>query len=154
MARFKIHFISITLFFIALIFAGRLPAYSDSSKKSKPVHPVYDASYRSPASRHKIVVQSNEQELRDSILQAGGSVIEDYGAFQLMNSPEDAANQVSIQSSAGSSVRDDLNLILLRAHTFDTTIAGSEVTPFSLGEPETADQQLYQIGRASCRERV
>ncbi|HKP84632.1 MAG TPA: S8 family serine peptidase [Blastocatellia bacterium] len=145
MARFKIHFISITLFIIALISAGRFPAHSDSPKESKPASPIYDASYRSPASAHKVIVQSNERELRDSILQAGGSIIEDYGAFALMSAPSEAANQVSIQSAVGSSVRDDMNLILLRAHTFDTTLAGSEVTAASVGEAEPADQQLYLV---------
>lgn len=145
MARFKIHFISISLFFIALILAGQFPAHSDSSKKSKSVRPVYDASYRSHSSTHKVIVQSNERELRDSILQAGGSVIADYGAFQLMNSPAEAANQVSIQSVSGSTVRDDMNLILLRAHTFDTMLAGSEITASSIGDAESSDQQLYLV---------
>jgi subtilase family protein/Big-like domain-containing protein len=145
MARFKFHLISIALFFIALIFAGRFPAHSDSSKKSKPRPPIYDASYRSPSASHKVIVQSNERELRDSILQSGGSVIEDYGEFALMSAPVEAAAQVSILSNAGSSVRDDMNLVLLRAHTFDTTIEGSEVSTTSMGDAEPADKQLYLV---------
>lgn len=145
MARFKFHFISITLFFLALIFAGRFPAHSDSSKNSKISRPVYDASYRSSSTAHKVIVQANERELRDSILREGGSIIADYGAFALMSAPGDTGNQVSLQSVSGSTVRDDMNLLLLRAHTFDTTLAGSEVTTSSTGDAEPADEQLYIV---------
>ena len=145
MARFKFHSISITLFFIALIFAGQFPAHSDSSRESKARRPIYDDSYRSPSTAHKVIVQSNEHELRDSILRAGGSIIEDYGAFQLMSAPGDMANEVSLQSATGSTVRDDMNLLLLRAHTFDTTLAGSELSADSMGDAEPADEQLYLV---------
>ncbi|HKS40270.1 MAG TPA: S8 family serine peptidase [Blastocatellia bacterium] len=145
MFRFKLHFISITLFFLALIFAGRFPTRSDSSKNSKASRPVYDVSYRSPSTAHKVIVQASERELRDSILQAGGSVMADYGDFALMSAPGDTGNQVSLQSAAGSTVRDDMNLLLLRAHTFDTTLEGAEVTTSSIGDAESADQQLYIV---------
>lgn len=145
MARFKIHLISVTLFFLALISAGRFPARTDSSQTSKARRPVYDASYRSPSTAHKVIVQASERQLRDSILQAGGSVIADYGDFALLSAPGDASNQVSIQSVAGSTVRDDMNMLLLRAHTFDTTLAGDEVTTSSIGDVEPAAEQLYIV---------
>ncbi len=106
---------------------------------------LYDASYRSPSAVHKVIVQASERELRDSILQAGGSIIADYNDFALMSAPGDTGNQVSLQSAAGSIVRDDMNLLLLRAHTFDTTLAGAEVTTSSIGDAEPADEQLYIV---------
>ncbi len=133
----------IALFVIALMFAGRFGAHSDSSAQSSN-RAVFDASYRSRSSSHKVIVQHSEPELRDSILAAGGSLIEDYGAFALMSAPSEAADHVSLQSKFGSSVRDDLNLLLLRAGAFDTT-EGEALTATSLGEPDFADEQLYLV---------
>src|SRR6185437_12224369 len=109
MARhFHLHRLApISLFILALMFAGNFGAHSDSSERNN--RPVFDASYRSHSSSHKIIVQANEPQLRDSILADGGSVIEDYGAFVLMNAPREAAERVSLLSASGSSVRDDLN---------------------------------------------
>lgn len=125
------------------MFAGKFGAHSDSSGPRKN-RPVFDASYRSRSSSHKVIVQANEPGLRDSILAEGGSVIEDYGGFVLMNAPRDAADRVIVQSSAGSSVRDDLNVLLLRAGAFDTT-EGEPVTAAALGDSDVSDEQLYLV---------
>lgn len=124
------------------MFAGIFGAHSDSSERNN--RPVFDASYRGHSSSHKIIVQANEPQLRDSILADGGSVIEDYGAFVLMNAPREAAERVTLLSASGSSVRDDLNVLLLRAGAFDTT-EGETVAASALGEPDFADEQLYLV---------
>jgi len=126
-----------------LIFVGRFGARSDSSEQQGH-RPVFDASYRSHSSTHKVIVQASEPELRDSILSEGGSIIEDYGAFALMSASREAADRVSTQSMSGSSARDDLNLLLLRAGAFDTT-EGEVATATALGESDFADKQLYLV---------
>jgi hypothetical protein len=123
------------------MFVGKFGAHSDSSEQRNNRR-VLDASYRSRSTNHKVIVQANEPDLRDSILAEGGSIIEDYGAFVLMSAPQHAADRVSVQSAAGSSVRDDLNLLLLRAGAFDTT-EGEDVSATSLGDSDSADEQLY-----------
>ena len=120
MARHFLRITTIALFVFAMIFVSKLGAHSDSTAERRD-RPVFDASYRSQLPSHKVVVQSNEQELRDSILSQGGSIVEDYGAFTLMSAPRAAADSVGIQSVSGSCVRDDMNVLLLRAGAFDTT---------------------------------
>jgi subtilase family protein/Big-like domain-containing protein len=143
MARHLLRITTIALFVFALIFAGKFGAQSDSTAQ-RGDRPVFDASYRSHLSTHKIVVQANEPELRDSILSQGGSIIEDYGAFTLMNAPRATADGVGIQSVSGSSVRDDMNVLLLRAGPFDTT-AGEAVSASAFGQSDFADEQLYMV---------
>jgi Subtilase family/Bacterial Ig domain len=126
------------------MFVGRFGAHSDSTSKPRVERPVFDASYRSHAGTHKVLVQAKEPELRDAIIADGGSVVEDYGAFLLMSAPGATAERVSLQSTAGSSVRDDLNVLLLRAGAFDTT-EGEPVSLSSLGESDSANEQLYLV---------
>src|SRR5581483_10973590 len=145
MARFKLHLAILSLFILALIFAGRQPAHSDSSTAQGP-RPVFDVSYRSRTAMHKVIVQANDLSLRDQILAAGGAVIEDYGSFALMSAPNAAAESVSTQSLNGSVVRDDMNVLMLRAHSFDTTTASEEAClPSSLGPLEPSGEQLYLL---------
>jgi hypothetical protein len=143
MARHLHRITPIALFIFALMFVGKFGAHSDSSEQ-RINRPVFDSSYRSRSSNHKVIVQANEPELRDSILAEGGSIIEDYGAFVLMSAPRDAADHVTVQSSAGSSVRDDLNALLLRAGAFDTS-EGEAVFAATLGDSDVADEQLYLV---------
>src|SRR6185503_5700748 len=143
MARHLYRVIPITFFVIAVMFVGRFGAHSDASEQGKN-RPIFDASYRSRSTNHKVIVQANEPELRDSILAEGGSIIEDYGAFVLMTAHGDPADRVSSQSSAGSSVRDDLNVLLLRSGAFDTT-EGETVSAASLGNSDAAEAQLYLV---------
>jgi Subtilase family/Bacterial Ig domain len=143
MARHVLRITTIALFVFALMFAGKFGAHSDSSTE-RGNRPLFDASYRGHSATHKVVVQANERELRDSILSQGGSIIEDYGAFVLMSATGAAADGVSTQSVAGSSVRDDMNVLLLRAGAFDTT-EGETASASSLGEQDPAAEQLYLV---------
>ena len=143
MSRQILRTTAIVLFVFASISAGRLAAYSDSSSRMFSKH-VYDASDRSHSQVHKVIVQANEPALRDSILASGGSILEDYGAFVLMQAPEDAADRLTVESVLGSSVRDDMNALLLRTGAFDTT-EGEPMNANSMGEPDIADEQLSLV---------
>jgi hypothetical protein len=145
MARFKLHLTILSLFIFALIFAGRLPAYSDSSKPPAP-HAVFDASYRSRTAMHKVIIQADDPALNGALLADGGTVVEDYGSFVLVSLPERAVETLSAQSLNGAAVRDDMNVLLLRAHSFDTTnVSDEEVSTSALGPLEPSDEQLYLV---------
>src|SRR4029077_16151328 len=62
----------------------------------------------------------------------------------LMNAPRAAADAVGTQSVSGSSVRDDMNVLLFRAGAFDTT-AGEVASASALGESDYAEEQLYLV---------
>lgn len=145
MARFKLHLTVLSLFILTLIFAGQMPAHTDSSP-TKLAPRIFDATYRSGAAMHKVIVQADDPTLSGSLLSDGATVIEDYGSFVLMSVPANAAETVATQSLAGSAVRDDMNVLLLRAHSFDTTaVSDEDVSTFSLGPPEPSDEQLYLV---------
>lgn len=141
MARHFLRTVPILLFISVLMLVGRSRAHSDSSVRRD--RQVYDSSYRSHSTNHKIIVRANDQETRDSILADGGSVIEDYGAFALMSASSGTAERLSIESSKAS-VRDDMNAVLLRTGAFDTT-DGEALYANSLGESDAADRQLQIV---------
>lgn len=138
------HFLRTTptlLFISALILAGRYQAHSDSTEPRG--RQVYDSSYRSHSLNHKVIVPATEPETRDAILAGGGSVLEDYGEFVLMNAPATATQRISLESSKAT-VRDDMNALLLRTGAFDTT-EGDAVYASSLGDADAANEQLYIV---------
>jgi subtilisin family serine protease len=143
MVKLSLRIIPLALFVSGLILAGKLTAHSDSTNQHNH-RAVYDASYRSQSPTHKVIVQASDQALRDSILAEGGSIIEDYGAFVLMRAQAASAERVSIESTSGSSVRDDLNALLLRAGSFDTT-EGEPLSANSLGDSDPSTEQLYIV---------
>jgi hypothetical protein len=142
MARTFIRLAILSILASVLLIAGRLPAHSDSSSTGSK--PVFDATYRSRSSSHKVIVYPDDAALREQVLNDGGELLEDYGAYALMRAPAQTAERVSLQSRAGSGVRDDMNMVLLRARQFDTT-EGEPPATASFGVTEAADQQLYLV---------
>src|SRR5215213_4867296 len=142
MTRSFFHLTLVLLFLSALALVGRFPARSSSDSGAGPSSK--DQDYRSRSSSHKIIVHANEEELRDSVLADGGTVIEEYGGFSLMSASSETADSVALRSMSGSAVRDDMNLIQLRAATFDTT----EGEPRSLrlaDDSIASDEELYLV---------
>jgi subtilisin family serine protease len=143
MTRFVLHLSLITLFISAIILTGQRPAHSDPQISAYTKPPVPDITYRSRASSHKVIVYAHEPQLRNAMLAAGGAVIEEYGAFALLKAPQEAADNLTSQDTA-SSVRDDMNLVLLRAGAFDTT--QNEAPQLRVEEgAEPAEEQLYLV---------
>lgn len=127
------------------MFVGKHPARTDSLDNAKQL--VAEANYRSRSSSHKVVVYAHEGELRESLLAEGATLVEDYGGFALLRVPSDTIKRVNLDSARGSGLRDDMNLIFLRAGVFDTT----EGEPRALriaDEPESSDRQLYLVQMA------
>jgi hypothetical protein len=141
MARHLLRITPIIIFLLALTFAGLFQAHSDSTQRA--TRRVYDASYRSRTSTHKVIVQAGDEQARASILAEGGRVLEDYGAFTLMSAPRATAERISAESS-GAAIRDDMNALLLRAGAFDTT-EGESTYASSLGESDREGEQLYIV---------
>ncbi len=144
MVRYFLHLASVTIFLIAIIVAAHSPVHSDSLRQRERNPLILDSAYRSPSPRHKVIVQSGDDTLRNSIIAEGGSLIADYGAFALYSATDSTASRVSLQSAGESAVRDDMNVILLRAAPFDTT-AGEPFVAASLDQPDQSDNQLYLV---------
>ncbi|HET9530841.1 MAG TPA: S8 family serine peptidase, partial [Blastocatellia bacterium] len=143
MSRSTIRPAAIATLVLVLAFIGLLPARSDSQKPGR-IEPVADASYRSKSGVHKVVVSKRDQALGDSILAQGGSVIAEYEGFSLLSLPSPALDQMRLESRSAA-VRDDMNLILLRAGAFDTS-EGEPLLTSRLAEPEPTDaEQLYLV---------
>jgi subtilisin family serine protease len=143
MNRLIVNLSLITVFTSAIFLAGQFPAHLDSFKPNKSRPPVADVTYRSRTAMHKVVVYAHEQELRNTILSSGGTLVEDYGAFALYRAPQEAAEHLAAADTT-SSVRDDMNLVLLRAGAFDTTDAEPQQLRVE-GGAEAADEQLYVV---------
>jgi hypothetical protein len=123
------------------MFIGQLPAESNSARDRRVKPPFVSESYRSPGPGHKIIVYAHQTELQNRILSEGGSLIADYGAFSLLAAP---ASDYVAQLAEGSGVRDDMNLIELRAGTFDTT-EGEPPALNNLSESQPAGDQLLLV---------
>ncbi|HEY7545309.1 MAG TPA: S8 family serine peptidase, partial [Blastocatellia bacterium] len=140
MTRIIIRLSSIAILLSALTLIGLLPVRSDTGQKRKP---QADLSYRSRTATHKMIVYSTEQSLRDQILDEGGQIIEDYESFALMKASTEAIDRISARMGAPT-VRDDMNLVLLRAGIIDTTEGEGEYLR-ALAEPEASGEQLYLV---------
>ena len=125
------------------MFIVQLPAESNSAQDRRVKPPFVSESYRSPGPGHKVIVYAHERELQNRILSEGGSLIADYGAFSLLSAPATATDFVA-QMAEGSAVRDDMNLIQLRAGPFDTT-EGEPAVLNNLSEPQPAGDQLLLV---------
>jgi hypothetical protein len=145
MVRFKFYFGLVAFLAFALFFAGQLPAESNSSSDQISKPSFESASYRSrQAPNHKVLVYAHEQDIRDRVLAEGGSLIEDYGAFSLLSAPSQIADFITTEGRSGAAVRDDMNVIQLRAGAFDTTET-EPATSARLADPVPANEQLYLV---------
>ena len=76
--------------------------------------------YRSGHARHKAIVYSGQERLYRELLDQGASLVDDYGSFTLLSVPDASLQLMEAQGAPSHSIRDDMNLILLRAGPFDT----------------------------------
>lgn len=132
-----------THFIIGLIAAGAcisLPAVNASLEsagkgraviKSTITHrggAILPRSYRSPGSVHKVVVLADSDGLAQA-RSAGASELADYGSYRLFamsddvlrNAQEQGVPPMSANALSTLTVRDDLNVLLLRSGAIDTT---------------------------------
>jgi subtilase family protein len=146
MYRIILRLTTIAAFIFSISLVGQFSVGSDSTKKQTRRQPTIDATYRSQSERHKVIVYAHHQELRDRILAEGGSLVEDYGGFSLLYAPRPAVDMLSAESASGSSVRDDMNVILLSAGGFDTTEGEPQyIGLLGDGHPDSERLHLVQM---------
>ncbi|HEY6328459.1 MAG TPA: S8 family serine peptidase, partial [Blastocatellia bacterium] len=138
MFRSLITAISIVIVFFAAFIASTPTASSHSDQGS--TGSLSRKPYRSQTTIHKAIVYKNHPEAEQSLLALGGAVSEDYGSFKLLAVPDSAADAIVEKNESGMVLRDDLNLILLRAGTIDTAefnAAARTVRPQPDGGPDS-----------------
>ncbi len=148
MARYRLLLSSLILSVFVLMAAAQQPAQTSSQvgiqAGDEPGPLYYDTTYRSNSPKHKVIVQNDQDHMREAIVAGGGALVEDYGSFALYNLPATSAGLMSAASAGGAQIRDDMNVILLRAGAFDTT-AGERFEANSLGEAEDSDERLMLV---------
>ena len=75
--------------------------------------------YRSAGKNHKAMAYN--QVAKQRLLDSGASVVADYGSFSLLNVSDSTVDTDLAAANSREYLRDDLNLILLRASPLDTT---------------------------------
>lgn len=143
MTQFALRLSAIALFISGIFLTGYLPAQSDSAKASIGKSPFNRTTYRSRTAFHKVIVSNRDWQLKNTLLAAGGQLVAEYDEFSLIKSPSAATENLSIES-ADQSVRDDMNLILLRATEFDTTQNQSQALRIQ-GDAEPAEEGLFLV---------
>jgi hypothetical protein len=121
MGHFMLHFIFTTALVSLLTLSAGFAVVTGSGSGRPVAPPSSGVSYRSRTERHKVILDQREHDSLDAIVSDGGSLIEDYGAFSLVAAPASSVDNIASRHSAAVALRDDLNLILLRAGVFDTT---------------------------------
>jgi hypothetical protein len=121
------------------------PASTDTGRLVRPDLLKVGPSYRSNQGRHKVTVCSGEQQLYRNLLDQGAKLIEDYGSFALLSVPEALLQGAGTRAWSGFAIRDDSDLILLRAGAFDT----QDDTDSKTGAPDlpasSAPESLYLV---------
>ena len=157
-------FVAITLCVsMSAVSANRISSSGRSSAKSSSVFGLatINSSYRSPGRLHKVMVSSDDQHLLELAMSSGAAQIADYGSFKLLAMNEgsleaveekhademskrdagETGSPLALGSSAslvGPVVRDDLNVLLLRSGTIDTTASETTGTFVGMGRPAAA----------------
>ncbi|HLG17141.1 MAG TPA: S8 family serine peptidase [Blastocatellia bacterium] len=120
MRRVLVSLVLFGSFFTVFLLAARHPAHTSNAVRPGRAQIGVDSAYRSRAPKHKVLLSGPDQELRDRLLAQGASLIQDYEAFSLLEVPTTLAEQIAADSDARAAVRDDMNVILLRAGALDT----------------------------------
>jgi hypothetical protein len=127
---------------------------------------INEVSYRSPGKLHKAVVPSDDRNTLARAMAAGAVEISDYGNFKLLAMDETALEEAEAQRGVGDvvsitsaplrlgssafSVRDDLNLLLLRSGAIDTTGDEAAGTFVGMGRP-AASFGLQSVSSSSSQ---
>ncbi|PYP86034.1 MAG: hypothetical protein DMF61_14450 [Blastocatellia bacterium AA13] len=98
-------------------------AVQSAAHQKEPIAPTSDLngylrSYRSNTHLHKVLIDNDNRALQEEIKSGGGTKIADYDSFSLFNASSPIVDGAASRNAV---VRDDMNLILLRAGAIDTT---------------------------------
>ncbi|HLG13789.1 MAG TPA: S8 family serine peptidase [Blastocatellia bacterium] len=96
----------------------------DAQRRQNPL------SYRSPGSRHKLIVPHGDSGLEREVLSSvGGRELRRYESFTLVELTDDELAGLGPQLLERALIRDDLNLLLLKRGQIDTTGSAATVSP-------------------------
>ena len=135
---------------------GALPGQSDNgkrqfnqsedrSRKGQARPGIKQLSYRSPGATHKLLVSSDDPDIEQRLLSSRSSrKAKKYGAYSLVEVSEAELGSMDASMLDRASLRDDLNLMMLKPGQIDTT--GSEpAIPDDLRQRETSSRALHLV---------
>jgi len=144
---------------ILVLFAlvGALPGHSDNDKrqfnrqsedrpsKGQARPGVKQLSYRSPGTTHKLLLPSEDADIQQRLMSSRAArKAKKYGAYSLVEVTEAELSSMDASTLDRASLRDDLNLMMLKPGQIDTT--GPEpAIPNDLRQPETASRALHLV---------
>src|SRR5215216_2865130 len=128
----KLSLIASLLSIIALV--GALPTRSDDAARLRKTDESTFAekrgrrmamtplSYRSPGSKHKLLIPSEDAELEQEFLSSrAGAKARKYGAYSLVELSDQQLTSLDPRVLERARLRDDLNLVMLKGGQLDTT---------------------------------
>jgi hypothetical protein len=101
-------------------------------------------SYRSPGSKHKILIPAEEVELEQELLSSRAVKAQKYGAYSLVEVSDEQLSSLGSRVLERAQVRDDLNLVMLKRGQIDTTGSGPEVNE-DLRQPDIRARGLRLV---------
>src|SRR5262249_33113896 len=98
--------------------------------------------YRNSRRRHKAIVCDGQNQT--DLIDRGATVLEDYGSFALLSVPDESVAGLEGTAGAGD-IRDDMDLILLRAAQFDTADYADSQSQVQLAPVAPKEEGLYLV---------
>src|SRR5947207_2640906 len=140
---------------ILMSLVAALPTRSDSGRAQLNHSPdqgrqrrpqgLKPLSYRSPGANHKLVLPADDPELEQQLV-ANHVVrkLKKYRAYSVAEVDDSALNSLDAATLSRASLRDDLNLILLKRGQLDTT-GPAPVISEDLRQPQTSSRALHLV---------
>lgn len=141
---------------ILLSLAGALPTRSDNSGakfnksenragKLRSQSGLKPLSYRSPGATHKLMLPADDPELEQQLLSMRVvRKLKKYGAYSVVEVGDAELGSLNAATLERASLRDDLNLVLLKRGQLDTT-GPAPIISEELRQPETASRALHLV---------
>jgi hypothetical protein len=152
----KASFVASLLLTIALV--GAWPTRSDDNRKGlrQPVEhnvgekrgkrtTVTPLSYRSPGSKHKLLIPAEDAGLEQKLLSSRGTgKARKYGAFSLVEVSDEQLASLDSKVLERAEVRDDLNLVMLKRGQIDTAGPEPKISD-DLVQPSRSPRSLHLV---------
>jgi hypothetical protein len=141
---------------ILLSLVGALPTRSDSARaqfnqeedrtrKPRSRSGLKPLSYRSPGATHKLMLPADDPELEQQLLSMRVvRRLKKYRAYSVAEVGDAELGSLDAATLERASLRDDLNLVLLRRGQLDTT-GPAPIISNDLRQPETASRALHLV---------
>ena len=134
MKGFTLRFSLVALLLLLFALVGALPGQSDNDKRQfnpqsedraakGQIRPgVKQLSYRSPGANHKLLLSSDDVDIEQRLLSSRSArKAKKYGAYSLIEVTEAELSSMDASTLDRASLRDELNLMMLKPVQIDTT---------------------------------